>query len=75
MKQVGKTADGVPSYRDAMLTTWRFTPVYSMDPDSENKKFWDATPSGSLELGSTSLPDGHFVIGKSYYLDITEAPE
>lgn len=56
--------------------TLNFTPVYSDDPDSENRKFWDATPSGSLQLGVVNQDAwGLFDLGKSYYLDFTEAPE
>jgi len=49
-------------------------PVYSTDPESENKRFWDATPNGELRMYLTnpSLKD-HFQIGKQYYLDIIEA--
>lgn len=27
------------------------SPVYSDDPNHENKKYWDATPAGSIFLG------------------------
>jgi hypothetical protein len=50
----------------------KLSPVYSADPDSENKAFWDATPQGSFEVGS--IHDGLFVPGNDYYIDITEAP-
>jgi len=56
--------------------TLNFTPVYSDDPESENRKFWDASPSGSLQLGVVNREAwDHFELGKSYYLDFTEAPE
>lgn len=50
-------------------------PVYSADPDSENHAFWKATPNGNLEMYIDN-PDakGTFEVGKSYYLDISEAP-
>lgn len=56
--------------------TLNFTPVYSDDPASENKAFWDATPSGSLQLGVVN-PEAwkHFEIGKAYYLDFTPAEQ
>lgn len=47
------------------------TPVYSDNPESENKKFWDYTPSGRLEFGM--IKEGLFQVGKEYYLDITLA--
>ena len=37
----------------------------------ENKAFFAATPSGTLELGT--VREGHFEVGKDYYLDITPA--
>jgi hypothetical protein len=51
--------------------TAEFQPVYSNDPDSENKKFWEFTPSGKLELGC--INDQGFKAGKEYYIDITPA--
>lgn len=41
------------------------------DGSEENKKFFDATPSGTFEVSSI-LPDA-FVPGKEYYLDIIPA--
>lgn len=51
------------------------TPVYSNDPNSENKAFWDATPSGKIEMWITNAPAYEaLAIGKAYYVDFTEAP-
>ena len=47
------------------------TPVYSDKPDSENKRFWDATPSGKLEF--STIKDMPFEVGREYYLDISPA--
>lgn len=54
--------------------TLNFTPVYSSNGNDENKRFWDATPSGSLQLGTVN-PDAwsQFEVGKEYYLDFTPA--
>jgi hypothetical protein len=51
------------------------TPVYSTDPNHENKTFWDATPSGKIELGINN-PDAYaqFSLGLDYYVDFTKAP-
>ena len=49
------------------------SPVYSSDPASENKAFWDASPGGSFKLNYVN-PAVSFEPGKEYYLDITEAP-
>ena len=49
-------------------------PVYSDDPNSENKAFWEATPCGSLTL-STINEDAakQFKVWQGYYLDFTPA--
>lgn len=47
-------------------------PVYSADPNSENKAFWDATPSGNFQM-SWINDKVKFEPGKEYYLDIQEA--
>ncbi len=38
---------------------------------SENEDFFAATPSGAIHLGL--MQADHFVPGKSYYIDFTEA--
>lgn len=49
-------------------------PVYSSDPNSENRKFWDATPSGQLKLNLSKTEHvGMFESGKEYFVDISEA--
>ena len=55
------------------LFTYVLTPVYSSVPDSENKKFWDATPSGELKFGT--VRNMGLVIGRDYYLDVTLAQD
>jgi len=49
-----------------------FFPVYSDVEVSENKKFWQYTPSGKFEMGYIN-ENVNFEVGKEYYLDITEA--
>lgn len=46
-------------------------------PDGENKDFTDATPCGDFKMEiSKGMPAADFFEpGKSYYLDISEAPE
>jgi hypothetical protein len=46
-----------------------FSAVHEDSP--ENKAFFDATPSGTLRIG-TYKPD-IFTPGKQYYLDVSEA--
>jgi hypothetical protein len=50
-------------------------PVYSNDPTDENRRFWDASPSGELRLGTVN-PDAwaQFDLDGVYYLDFTKAP-
>lgn len=55
--------------------TLNFTPVYANnDPKHENSRFWDASPSGSLQLGTIN-PEAwsRFELGKEYYLDFVPA--
>jgi hypothetical protein len=42
-----------------------------MDGSEENKAFFAATPSGSLEIGVYS--DDVFEVGRDYYVDLTPA--
>ena len=45
---------------------------YPVTGDSgENKKFFASTPGGQLQL--TTVREDHFVPGKTYYVDFTEA--
>lgn len=50
--------------------------VYSADPESENKKFSDYTPSASVMLNiQQDKPAAKmFEVGKEYYVDFIEAP-
>lgn len=36
----------------------------------ENKKFFAATPSGNIKVGTVKAD--HFEVGKTYYVDFTE---
>lgn len=65
-------ADGKGGVASIGLT---MQPVYSDDPKSENWLFWNATPSGQLQM-TINNPEafGHFKSGRAYYLDFTEAP-
>lgn len=51
------------------------SPVYSTDPEHENKAFWDASPSGKFEISVTNptawplLPKP----GQEFYIDLTPA--
>lgn len=50
-----------------------FNPV--MDGSEENKAFFAATPSGGLKVGTVNHDAvAALELGKSYYIDISEAP-
>ncbi len=50
------------------------TPVNQYDNTEENRDFWEATPSGKIELVITNKDARKFFTpGKSYYVDFTEA--
>lgn len=61
-------------YSGQQKTKLSFAPVFSEDPESENKKYWDATPSGELRLDvvNAAAVEG-LEVGKEYYVDVTPA--
>jgi hypothetical protein len=63
------------AYQGKEVSTIKMAPVYSQDPESENRKFWEASPSGSLLLAVINKQAAdQFILGREYYLDFTEAP-
>lgn len=55
-------------------TRVEMAPVYSEDPKHENKHFWDATPSGRLDMVIKNEAAAElFEEGKEYYLDFAPA--
>ena len=71
-----KNAQGYSIYVPTEMWTIKMAPVYGNgDPNHENTKFWQASPSGSLELGTVNADAvKQFDIGKEYYVDFTPAP-
>lgn len=55
-------------------TDVRLIPVYSDDPNHENKRFWDYTPSGEiiLRIAKPEAADA-FELSAEYYVDFTKA--
>lgn len=48
-------------------------PVYDPNPESENGRFYAATPSGEIKLGILNTEAVKcFVVGKNYIIDFTE---
>lgn len=80
-----KITDGVPEktehghavYEPCELQTIHLSPVYANgDPDHENSKFWQASPSGSIQLGTINPAAWQaFDLGAEYYIDFTKAPQ
>ena len=57
------------------LRTIVLAPVYANnDPDHENTKFWQASPSGEIKLGTINPAAWEaFELGGEYYIDFTRA--
>lgn len=71
--QDGKTADGTQKHKIVELRTIVLLPVYGGgDPNHENTKYWQASPSGEIKLG-TVMPAAweQFKLGGEYYIDFT----
>lgn len=56
---------------ERLLHQVEMSPVYSNVEGSENKTFWDATPTGSFVM--RSIITDFFEVGAEYYLDISKA--
>jgi len=69
-----KNSAGWRGDKPAILASLLFVPVG--DDTEENKKFWDATPSGRIEMDvlNPEAIEG-FEVMKEYYVDFTEVPE
>ena len=74
MKAVGKNEQGATRHEVCELHTIVLQPVYSNDPEHENAKFWAASPSGEIKLGTIN-PEAWqaFELGGEYYIDFTKA--
>jgi len=59
-----------------VVTSLEFIPVMASDKDPENRKFWEATPSGKIELNIVN-PEAvkEFELLKEYYVDFTLAEQ
>lgn len=73
-----KDESGRPDYKRPVpgeLHTIKMSPVYgNNDPNHENTKFWEASPSGSLTLGTVNAAAvAQFELGAEYYIDFTKA--
>ena len=68
----GYEADNVEKVE---MRTIVMSPIYGNgDPNHENTKFWNASPSGKIELGTINPAAWRqFELGKEYYIDFTPA--
>jgi hypothetical protein len=74
-KVVGKNEQGRDTYEPCELRTIVMQPVYGNgDPEHENTKFWQASPSGEIRLGTISPAAWEqFELGGEFYIDFTRA--
>lgn len=70
-----KGANGYAEYEPCEMATIKMSPVYANnDPKHENSKFWQASPSGSFELGTVNMEAvAQLKLGDEYYIDISPA--
>jgi hypothetical protein len=72
----GKTNDGgykSENYENVEMRTIVLTPVYSNNPEDENRKFWDASPSGEIKLGTVNPAAWQaFELGGDYYVTFSK---
>ena len=77
IRQIDLEKDWSPgNLKKTEVRTISMSPVYSPDPNSENKRFWDATPSGKIELGVLN-PEAWatFELGRAYYVSFAQADD
>lgn len=67
---------GRPERERCEMRTIKLSPVYSPDPQHENKTFWEATPCGSIDLSTINMEAAEvFELGREYYVDFELAPD
>ncbi len=59
---------------DGKPNGFSMSPVYDSDPESENGKFFAATPGGTVDMWVTrSEVAAQFQLGQTFYVDFTPA--
>lgn len=68
-------ADGKMTYVPAEVQTVHLSAVYGNgDPNHENTKFWQASPSGGITLTCVNAEAvAQFDLDREFYVDFTEA--
>jgi hypothetical protein len=61
------------AYGNQLMKTIKLQPVLKdSDPDSENSKFWAASPNGEIRLGTINMEAAaQFEINAEFYVDFT----
>lgn len=61
------------AYGNQLMKTIKLAPVLkSNDPESENSKFWAASPNGEIRLGTINMDAAaQFEINAEFYIDFT----
>jgi hypothetical protein len=67
--------DGKVTYEPAEMATVVLSPVYhNGDPNHENTKFWQASPSGEIKLGTVNAEAvAQFELGREMYVTFEPA--
>ena len=76
VRRTGKNDQGRDVYEPCELRTIVLQPVYAVngDPNHENTKFWEASPSGEIKLGTINQAAWEtFELNGEYYVDFTKA--
>lgn len=70
-----KDERGYPKREPCEMKTIVMAPVYGNgDPNHENTKFWEASPTGEIKLGTVNgAAASQFELGAEYYIDFTRA--
>ena len=69
--EVAKRKAWRPSEQHQFVFIAKFNAVTDGSP--ENDEFFEATPQGTIEIGA--IRSDLFEVGKTYYVDFSEAPE
>ncbi len=74
-RHVGKNDQGRDVYEPCELHTIVLQPVFGNgDPNHENTRFWQASPSGEIKLGTINQAAWEtFELNGEYYVDFTKA--
>jgi len=63
------------AYGNQLMKSIKLVPVLkNVDPESENSRFWAASPNGEIRLGTINMDAAaQFEINAEFYIDFTRA--